>query len=711
MEDLYPAFASPHELSIAAQCVGDLPPSPTHGDVFEAYVRRRAPTSDVRLGLRLIAAVMRAQYRLSIQVDEAWRQLSREPALAASPAAVDATFSSPLLRAQQGRLSFVHEDFAKFFAAEHLMLSAQDGRGLGDRLRLPRHADLRDLALSLEVDDRRLSEALVELADPAVIATAMRGGLGRRAQAATRGVVERALAAAHRVTDPANCRLTARPDGSDPFAVLVDGVSWVVDRPLAPEHESPLEAAGMCVRDGHFVDEVVELLDRTDLVCARAAQELADAGSKRAISVTVAATYPQVARSALPGSRLVYACEMNEMGPWREDAPAAAVLERLAGDLARRRNWGRLYTTLLLTRRGSGVSDEFILALIKAGWNAVAYHLRLASMDLAQRFARRMSRSHREELASWLGSLESPHLFLGSSVLEALAACSAIDSGRSVEDIHAEIDAVLATDGPEADALAAGFVTRQLEEQALVGPYCEAIEELAAAKRTRLFAKAVRGIEADSFFGDFVLGEAAKTDLDDEEVRQALIAKASVLPLGEFGSQSVISTHMTALDACAAFRPEPPLVEIPQSRPEALEVWRAVDRLLFAIFRRRRGLPEPDVAGIWSQLHPRLATEVPVVLQELQSGGAIHAREVSPHDLLVAEHPGEVRRILEWALDQPAEVVGGFSIYSLPEYAIEVLGRVGNGSTAELLRRYLDDPQLGPVAVRAIGRLESAAAG
>jgi hypothetical protein len=43
---------------------------------------------------------------------------------------------------------------------------------------------------------------------------------------------------------------------------------------------------------------------------------------------------------------------------------------------------------------------------------------------------------------------------------------------------------------------------------------------------------------------------------------------------------------------------------------------------------------------------------------------------------------------------------------SLPVYVIETLGRVGDQNTAEMLRRYLDHDELGPVAVKAINRLE-----
>lgn len=97
----------------------------------------------------------------------------------------------------------------------------------------------------------------------------------------------------------------------------------------------------------------------------------------------------------------------------------------------------------------------------------------------------------------------------------------------------------------------------------------------------------------------------------------------------------------------------------------------------------------------------------PWVLQQLQDAGRVVHIDTNPHDLLVEEYPSEVRFVLELLLrNDPPDMQDALSDRSLPEYAIETLGRVGNQNTAEMLRRYLDHDVLGPVAVKAIDRLE-----
>jgi hypothetical protein len=708
-DDLLETFSTPHELSIAAQCIADLPVTPTRAELFATYVGRRVPTAVVRAGLRRIAATMRSEHRLSVQVHDASRLLSREPGLASDPAAIDATFESPLLIAQQGRLSFLHEEFANFLAAEHMVVSSTDGRALGERLRLPRHANLCEFCLSLERDETRLRQALLELADAHLIATALRGSLGSKTQRAASKIVSQALSEACRVTNTDNCHLAIPPVSSGPAGITASIVKWGMDEPLTSEYVEPIKAAGLCLREGYFVEEIAQLLGRTDAVCAIAARELADLGHKLAISAVVAATYPQLATQmagdSLPVSRLVYACEINEMHARHHSAPAAGVIETLAGDLERNENWGQLYTAALLIRRRFDVSDDFVLAFVKAGCAPASHELRLVVIDAAERVVREFDEAHRAQLLDWLESREARDLGIAGYVTDLLAALGVVFFGRAIEDIHAEIDDVLAMEDQTGDRLASEIVTCQVGEEAIV--YREAIESLPLDKRTRLLTKAVRGVRLYSFLSEFVVSQAAEANLEDKDLQRALVERASVLPLGASGTQSLIPIHLVALEVCARFLLQSPAVDIPGARQDTIEAWRMIDRMLFAIFRQRRNEPLEDESPNWDELTPRLAGEVPHILQELQDAGEVLHIRLNPHDVLIEKCPSEVRLVLELLLhNDPPDMEDVLSEPSLPVYVIETLGRVGDQNTAEMLRRYLDHDELGPVAVKAINRLE-----
>jgi hypothetical protein len=74
----------------------------------------------------------------------------------------------------------------------------------------------------------------------------------------------------------------------------------------------------------------------------------------------------------------------------------------------------------------------------------------------------------------------------------------------------------------------------------------------------------------------------------------------------------------------------------------------------------------------------------------------------------LAAFPGSVRPILEWSLRHSAELTslfrGNFHDDSLSQ-VISMLAAVGNASTVELLRAYVDNPQLGSSAIAALKSL------
>jgi hypothetical protein len=68
---------------------------------------------------------------------------------------------------------------------------------------------------------------------------------------------------------------------------------------------------------------------------------------------------------------------------------------------------------------------------------------------------------------------------LSTVLVEALAACDAIEPISTLDRIRAEITAVLAEpDNPLAWSAASGIYNRQFEEEDIVGPYCHAVDEL-----------------------------------------------------------------------------------------------------------------------------------------------------------------------------------------------------------------------------------------
>jgi hypothetical protein len=133
-------------------------------------------------------------------------------------------------------------------------------------------------------------------------------------------------------------------------------------------------------------------------------------------------------------------------------------------------------------------------SLVQAAWQARGFHLRLKALDTAVQVGRRLDDQVRARLVEVLTSFEvSTSVGLSTFLVEALAACDAIEPMSTLDQIRAEIDAVLAQpDSPDAWALASGIYYRQFEQENIVGPYGEAIAELDNRRKLQLCVMAAR---------------------------------------------------------------------------------------------------------------------------------------------------------------------------------------------------------------------------
>ena len=188
-----------------------------------------------------------------------------DPRRELTPLQVDEVLGCDLLVIEHHRARFRHELLGQFFAAEGIVRSATSGQNLGWLLGAPANAMLTQTALGIEEDHRRVWEALRELANPELIFACLIGSYGADiAEMATqeiRDVLHSAAAAA--VTE------TATLESEEGFFGR-----WTTERCWSEWQQALLTAAGRGLTRGLFVDEVCELVDRTDEVCLAEARRL-----------------------------------------------------------------------------------------------------------------------------------------------------------------------------------------------------------------------------------------------------------------------------------------------------------------------------------------------------------------------------------------------------------------------------------------------------
>jgi hypothetical protein len=699
-------FRTPYELAVAAACESELDANASVTELHDAYIRRFAPTEQLRAGLRAIATRLHTKLRTSLPLLEANSILNSTTSTLTS-SQVDSVLGCPLLAIEHHRVRFRHELIGQFLAAEHVVGSALSGCDLGRLLGLPANLVRAETALHIDVDARRVWDALKELAETKLMSASLFEAYGREVAHIgiedIRDLLRSAIAAT--VMDKVTF------DGTDMWRGR-----WITERQWTTTERAMLASSGHGLTRGLFIDEVCELLDRTDELCLRQARTLKRDGVRLPVSVVVAATLNQAAPSdgrGLAASYVATAFELTSMTRFGSDRRSNGLSSAFNAG-ARDNSWCRLYLAVLSIESRDPVDQALFASLLRRAWDAGGYHLQLEALHTAEYFGDSVE-PHRTDILATVKSFESDHWALQSTLVEVLARFGEIDSGLAPDELLAHIiDVISHPDDIDNCRAASTIVSNQFEPEEIVGPYCAAIESLRPREKAQLLTMAARGSDpAISLFlastlddirdllptGDGDLDAAAK-----EVFRMFLDGPATdaVMPT------EAVNTTLAAIRGWAKFESALP--------PESADLtsdrrnWRLIASLLLR-YERDDAVADPD--KIWSTL---LVDPGQTILTLSCLEGAANR---TPWDArrpvlerLIDDYPARLRELFEWALEHPADVpthpirraVGA------DHFVIRMLGAVGDEGTAERLRVYTLDPDVGRAAVDAIRQIHQRAA-
>lgn len=703
-------YRTRYDVSVAAQVITDLPAGATRTDVLDAYVSQMAPRESVRAALRCVATAMDENVVTMIPVNEVAAKLRRCPPLKAEPSAFDAVLASRLVVIHQGRLRFSHERQGRFLAAEHLVVSAADGAALGEALKAPTHADLRQDALGIERDPSRRYWAIRVLADEELFAAAAMGRFGLDTSRLCLAEMAELLITARVATAGA---VFDEQVGDDQFW----SCSWHCPRPWSPIERRLLRAIGRCVLNGMLITEVAELLDETDRMLRPAMIALSDKGSPISTSVVFASAYAHQyprAADALPAS---YVCGAIDTERRWDDEPDCET--GLATAMWRPHpSWGRLHAAVLLSRPLRHPDDlKGALDLIRAAWRAGGYHLRLEVLETARFAYHAASEQDRNAIADFLETLDvSYSIGLSSALLEVLGMCGRIQPANSLEDINAEIAGALADpDDPQLQQQAVSLVSRQYEDETVFGPYAEAIDALPAEQRLTLNAMAVLAPADYVSFGypGAIRELADHVTTQAEPAGRALSHAARRIRLDTICRQDSVAAHLHALRGWAKVADRLPVSAPSDNTDEPAVVmftstWRLIDELLFPLIRGEQ--LATDLADfIWDSLLTRCPLPAAAVHCDIRTALIAYYNNdaaFAPHQLLEQAYPDRIRALMLHALTHRKELKD-WDASGAQQTIVAVLAEVGDHQTAEILRHYVHHPELGATAIAAIKTIES----
>jgi len=202
---------------------------------------------------------------------------------------------------------------------------------------------------------------------------------------------------------------------------------------------------------------------------------------------------------------------------------------------------------------------------------------------------------------------------------------------------------------------------------------------------------------------------ARRATRDDSEAIGVLQHEATHLDTDSGVPQDTVAAHLAAVIGLAAFTHQLP--EADETAAGLPRAWRLVDELLFALSREDPGELEDVGRRCWPELlGPEAPTAVDVVYNLSSARSYISPEETSAYHRLASQFPDQLRRLLEWGLIHPTEVLSSTRLAHGAErsrFVIQELGRLGDARTVDLLRPWVGDPALGDAAVEALRRLST----
>jgi hypothetical protein len=712
--ELVELFSTAYELSIAAECAGEIGDSVTRALLFAAFIRKRLRKTRspamTRQVLRRLALAMDERLTAWLPLDEAWRLAEDYLSHRSEPVSVvDDVLQCSITRTDQGRFAFNHELLGRFLVLEALRQTHHSPSALTRQLRLPRHDDLSRMAVELESTTSRAAELLAGLADRTLYFWALRGELGQAAEQAAR-------AAAKRLLDEITASMT------EVVFTIPDNVTLTVagGRELSYADRALLASIGLCVRGGEFVRQVLSLLDATDEAChgsadAQEAQTRLRPSASDIVSAVLTG-FTETARVQVAVAIILDGCENGDLDSrlWSRGYrtfPVSLEGLTLALEGARPTSYGRLLLLARCLRRADGLDAAALsLRVLPLCWASGVYHIRLEALWMIQGFARTVQgHALHDEIVSVLDELDAGDFMLNSSLGETWDAYGMLETPDEASEIRTRIEQIL--DWPQTDdacRLAYGIASSQFEGVA-TAQYLEAVESLRPEQRTILHTRAALGSDTIGAWNDLILRRLLA--YDDPQALPAFERWATELDTRNIVVHEVTDCFILGVLGCAKFMDQPPRLVHNENSERA--AWECYGAIIF--WMHRPGLKPDEVTNhceeYWQRLQTELLPAAADPLYWLRHTSIVRPDEtVSVVGAILTTFGEDARPILDWSLEQQEALLSVFPAVRTagPEhqdFVISMLGVVGDAETAEKLRAYVDHPYLGSSAITAIKRL------
>jgi energy-coupling factor transporter ATP-binding protein EcfA2 len=707
-EALAEPFQTPYELSLAAACLEDPACLVSRTALFDAYIRRRCEgTSNapvVRTALCAIAVRMQRLLVSSLPVGEVWRLGAQVLEEGGRIGLLTEAIGCGLLDVRQGRCSFPHELIERFLQAENLVQSHASASDLALALMMPRNRPLAEFVIAMEADPGALRQCLEAIADPAVIASCLRGRYGERARRAAEDDASRLMNAAEAALPETLVLLDG--DATAKRLLVVDGPIW------SPYERALMQAVGSVLPEGQFLDEAFRLIAATERRCYAV---LAGSGPGGTVGLADAAHLfaslyvfqPSDNASNLPASTVYHAS--RAFRPLRNGSAKVRTTVLPVVESLETRTLGELLLTCELLRFSAPDLLMYLPRLLRACWKTRIYHLRLEVLQVAQYNASRLAPEVREEVESVLGTLNSSHMFLSTAIVDAQLAYDMLQPLVEADDVARELADILQTPEEPSACSRAYHALGNIFEDVYQNAYWDAMEQLSRDERVQLLVMGALGAPYDSMLTtSWILRELLR--LGDGRSLPAYRRWATTLNLESVFPQEALTCYVLGMRACAQYLDQPP--SLAHLQDGTIRAWQAYGAIIFVLSKPRASVSEQRTAAAlwWKLLMEDCSLNAVNPLLELEhASSGINDGDPPIIQTLCSAFPDEVRQILEIGLANHGRLPPAFTRMHLREDIrpglLRWLGIVGNRQSARLIEPLVDSHDLGSHAVAALRRI------
>ncbi len=494
----------------------------SRAELFDIFIRTRLGESENALAMFDIMVTIATSMHESLENSVSIQKLNRLVSKQSSGALLlDSLIKTGIFQTdiRQGSASFTHELYQHFFAGEGLVRKCPTSQALKEALERPKNEAIQMFALGAFCLDRPLPSNIAEIVNTISSSRFFEGCLsglcGSYAQQAAEKridlIFERLF---HQVRQ---LHFTFYENDSQE-SLLTDYIKLEKGAETWTEADySVFKVIAKRLARGLELKRFLELAALADQRLFSESQRLS--ALKKDGKSRFSQLFSEVYVVSFSTHRIGIGSILSVLNLefWRQKLDAA--IESTILDLlyqSQELTPGQLYFLLIMTRVGNLTSSNEIikpmLTLIPEAWKRLPYHARLELMRVV-RAAGHQSNDEllKKRVAEVVMNLPSGHIFIDTSIVDALSALDALESQRTENDYYIEIQQILKNpDDKQAQASAYGLYNMQFDHPTDEEQVYQAIENLSPREKGMFLLIAARGMNKNACWGGSLLSQLCK---------------------------------------------------------------------------------------------------------------------------------------------------------------------------------------------------------